>query len=171
MDGTNVPAAASSQPAKHGGTDEIVPYEAAMVRDPRLALSEGSLFFEGQGKVQEAFRNITARLREIGVDYAVVGGMALLQHGYRRYTEDVDLLVTNEGLKRIHAELVGLGYVRAFKNSKTLEMPHWASRLNSCSPEDIPVTANQSPYPSLTQSTPVSSLTEFVTSTWKSSLS
>jgi hypothetical protein len=35
--------------------------------------------------------------------------MALFHHGLRRFTEDVDILVTKEGLKKIHAELAGLG--------------------------------------------------------------
>ena len=44
----------------------------------------------------------------------------MFQHGYRRFTEDVDLLVTREGLKEIHRELEGLGYRRPFQGSKNL---------------------------------------------------
>jgi hypothetical protein len=36
--------------------------------------------------------------------------MALVAHGYRRTTEDVDILVTEQGLKALHEALVGLGY-------------------------------------------------------------
>lgn len=36
--------------------------------------------------------------------------MALFLHGYRRFTEDVDLLVTANGLRQIHRELNGHGY-------------------------------------------------------------
>ena len=46
-----------------------------------------------------------------GIPYCVAGGMALFQHGYRRFTEDVDILVTREGLREIHAGLDGLGYL------------------------------------------------------------
>jgi hypothetical protein len=59
-------------------------------------------------------------LAELGIDYAVVGGMAMFQHGYRRFTEDVDLLVTREGLKAIHEKLDGLGYSPPFQGSKNL---------------------------------------------------
>ncbi len=76
-------------------------------------MSEGSLFFEGKGKVQVALQRIARRLNEIGIPYAVVGGMALFHYGHRRFTEDVDILVTREGLKQIHAALDGLGYVRS----------------------------------------------------------
>lgn len=98
----------------------ILAYEKQLDRDPRWALSEGSRFFEEKSKVQEALRKITRRLGGLGIDYAIVGGMALFHHGHRRFTEDVDLLVTKEGLKLIHAELEGLGYVPPFKGSKQL---------------------------------------------------
>ncbi len=51
-------------------------------------MSEGSVFFEGQGAVQQAMRRICKRLDDLGVPYAIVGGMALFQHGFRRFTED-----------------------------------------------------------------------------------
>jgi hypothetical protein len=41
-------------------------------------------------------------LKDLGIPYAVVGGKALFQHGLRRFTEDVDLLVTKNDLKIIH---------------------------------------------------------------------
>ncbi len=44
----------------------------------------------------------------------------MFQHGYRRFTEDMDILVTREGLQRIHEALEGLGYVRLFSQSKAL---------------------------------------------------
>lgn len=86
----------------------------------RWALAEGSRFFEERSAVQDTLRNIVRRLDEIGVPYVVVGGLALFAHGFRRFTEDVDLLVTEEGLQRIHKELEGLGYVPPFKGSKHL---------------------------------------------------
>jgi hypothetical protein len=73
-----------------------------------------------QSEVQKALRRIAARLNELEIPYAVVGGMALFQHGYRRFTEDVDILVTLEGLEKIHESLDGLGYVRPFSKSKNL---------------------------------------------------
>lgn len=91
-----------------------------MSADLRWALSEGSLFFEGKGAVQETLRKVTRRLRELGIPYAVVGGLALFSHGLRRFTEDVDILVTAESLKQIHQQLEGLGYLPPFTNSKHL---------------------------------------------------
>lgn len=63
---------------------------------------------------------ITRRLDELGVLYATAGAMALFAHGYRRFTEDVDLLVTRAGLSTIHEKLDGLGYLPPFQGSRNL---------------------------------------------------
>jgi hypothetical protein len=99
----------------------IVPaYEKRLDRDGRWALSEGSRHFEEKGAVQDALHRIARRLEELGIPYAVSGGMALFKHGFRRFTEYVDILVTRDGLKAIHAHLEGLGYVPPFNGSKNL---------------------------------------------------
>jgi hypothetical protein len=67
-----------------------------------------------------ALRKIAGKLNELGIDYVVVGGMAMFQHGYRRFTDDVDLLVTREGLKKVRQNLDGLGYRPPFHGSKHL---------------------------------------------------
>jgi hypothetical protein len=98
----------------------FITFEDRLARDSHWAMSEGSLFFENKGAVQESLRRIARRLNELGIPYAVAGGMALFHHGYRRFTEDVDILVTREGLKAIHDALEGRGYVRPFERSKNL---------------------------------------------------
>ncbi|HVS73213.1 MAG TPA: hypothetical protein VHQ47_18300 [Phycisphaerae bacterium] len=98
----------------------VAPYEEQLSLNRAWALMEGSMYFEQKSKVHEALTRITRRLNELGIPYAVVGGMALFQHGYRRFTEDVDLLVTRPGLKAIHEHLDGLGYVPPFEKSKNL---------------------------------------------------
>ncbi|MCA9236532.1 MAG: hypothetical protein KDA44_13745 [Planctomycetales bacterium] len=95
-------------------------YEDRLSADVNWALHEGSMHFEGDSAVHRTLRNMARRLSEMGVDYAIAGGMALFFHGYRRFTEDVDVLVTPAGLARIHAELEGRGYVRPFETSKNL---------------------------------------------------
>jgi len=99
---------------------DVFSYEQLLDRDWGWALSEGSRFFEEKSAVQDALRKIARRLGDLGVPFAVAGGMALYKHGYRRFTEDVDLLVTREGLKVIHDRLSGLGYVPPFAGSKQL---------------------------------------------------
>ena len=48
----------------------------------------------------------------------VIGAVALMAYGYPRFTEDIDLVLTKEGLDAFHQELVGLGYVPAFQGAK-----------------------------------------------------
>jgi len=82
------------------------------------AFDEGLRFFAGKGMVNNALTEIVKRLRELGIDYTVIGAVALNQYGYRRFTEDIDLLLTPEGLERFREELIGLGYRPAFEGAQ-----------------------------------------------------
>lgn len=104
-------------------------YEQQLSANLQWALREGSLHFEQKSAVQATLRKITARLDDLHIDYAVVGGMALFQHGFRRFTEDVDILVTREGLKILHAQLEGRGYVPPFTGSKNLRDAEFGVRI------------------------------------------
>ena len=83
-------------------------------------MSEGSRYFEEKSAVQDALYRIAHRLEGLDIPYAVAGGMALFKHGFRRFTEDVDILVTRDGLNTIHTHLEVLGYVPPFGGSKNL---------------------------------------------------
>ncbi|QJW93377.1 nucleotidyltransferase family protein [Frigoriglobus tundricola] len=98
----------------------VVPYELRLNANPRWALLEGSMHFEKESKVHDSLRRITKRLDDLGVPYALVGGMALFLHGYRRFTDDVDILVTKESLALIHEKLEGSGYLPPFEGSRHL---------------------------------------------------
>lgn len=95
-------------------------YEELLKHNGRWALDQGGFHFQEQSDVQKTLRRIARRLDELGVDYAVAGGMALFKHGFRRFTEDIDILVAREALKVIHNQLEGLGYVPPFTGSKNL---------------------------------------------------
>lgn len=75
-------------------------------------------FFMAQGPVHKTMRNLARRLQDENIDYAIIGGMALVLHGYQRLTVDVDLLMTREGLSKFVEQLVGRGYVAAFAEAK-----------------------------------------------------
>lgn len=81
-------------------------------------LRETGKFFMKTDEVHDTLRRVTRRLQEMGIDYALIGGMALFAHGYRRYTTDVDLLITPAGLDAIHKELVGRGFVPRFPGAR-----------------------------------------------------
>jgi hypothetical protein len=107
----------------------MVTYEQLLDRNVDWALREGSMHFEEKNSVHRTLRKITQRLEEMGISYAIVGGMALFFHGFRRFTEDVDILVTPEGLKEIHRRLEGLGYVSPFTGSKQLRGAEYGVRI------------------------------------------
>jgi hypothetical protein len=80
--------------------------------------AEGLRYFMGEGTLNKTLTRLSADLEEHGIDYAVIGAVALLAHGYPRFTEDIDLVMTAEGLRKFHEELVGLGYVPAFPGAR-----------------------------------------------------
>jgi putative nucleotidyltransferase-like protein len=79
---------------------------------------EARRYFMGKGRLNKTLERLTTDLEEHGIQYAVIGAGALLAHGYPRLTEDIDLLMTREGLEKFHAELIGLGYAPAFPGAK-----------------------------------------------------
>ncbi len=99
---------------------ELIPYEKRLHEDRRWAMAQGGGYFRKDNDVFKTMYRIAGRLDALGIPYAVVGGMALFEHGFERFTDDVDLLVTPENLKVIHERLEGLGYVPPFTGSKQL---------------------------------------------------
>jgi len=97
-----------------------IAYEQLLDRQLQWALQEGSMHFEEKSAVHLTLRKIAQRLAELKIPYAVAGGMALFFHGFRRFTEGVDILVTPEGLQQIRRDLEGLGYVPVFSGSRSL---------------------------------------------------
>jgi hypothetical protein len=95
-------------------------FEAKLKRGGAAAIEHIGRFFMGEDVVTQTLRRISSRLDELGIPYAVAGGMALGAHGFVRATADVDILVTQEGLGSVHKELEGLGYVPPFTGSKNL---------------------------------------------------
>ena len=80
--------------------------------------AEGLRYFMGEGTLNKTLARLSNDLEEHGISYAVIDAVALLAHGYPRFTEDIDLVMTAEGLEKFHEELVGLGYVPAFPGAK-----------------------------------------------------
>ena len=91
-------------------------------RDPRLVGHAGrpfefwegmkqlDQFFQGKDPVHKSMLRIVKRLEKAKIPYVVVGGMALYIHNYRRATNDVDLLLTPEGLAEFRKRFVPKHY-------------------------------------------------------------
>ena len=71
---------------------------------------EGLRYFMGEGELNKTIARLGRDLDKHGIEYAVIDAVALTAHGYPRFTADVDLILTREGLEIFHRELVGLGY-------------------------------------------------------------
>ncbi len=61
--------------------------------------------------IATALDSLRRRLSQEGIPFAVIGALALRHYGYVRHTEDIDILLTPEGLDKLHATLVGQGLV------------------------------------------------------------
>ena len=83
-----------------------------------VILREVDEFFMAEGPVHKTMRSLAMRLSQEGIDYALVGGMSLVLHGYRRETVDVDILLSKEGYRRFIETVVGRGYVPLFPGSR-----------------------------------------------------
>ncbi|HET6973845.1 MAG TPA: hypothetical protein VFH96_07440 [Pyrinomonadaceae bacterium] len=79
---------------------------------------EARRYFMGEGTLNKTLARLSSDLEERGIDYMVIGAVALLAHGYPRFTEDIDLVMTAEGLQKFHEELIGLGYTPAFPGAR-----------------------------------------------------
>lgn len=80
--------------------------------------AEGLRYFMGEGNLQGTLAQLSSDLKSHGIDYMVIGAVALLAYGYPRFTEDIDLVLTPEGLEKFHRELIGLGYAPAFQGAR-----------------------------------------------------
>jgi len=99
---------------------EVTPYEHRLAKSFDFAISEAEHLYRGQGRLRRTYDRLTERLESLGIAYGVVGGYALILHGVRRFTEDIDILITGEGLDSIHRQLVDLGYLPVARGSRNL---------------------------------------------------
>jgi hypothetical protein len=83
-------------------------------------VAHASDFFMSKADVQHALRKLIRVLEEAGIPYAIAGAMALNEYGYRRVTEDIDLLLTRDGLEALKRRALGRGYVEKFPGSRGL---------------------------------------------------
>ncbi len=101
-----------------------------VLQNPTATFEEGLRFFNGSGLVNQTLKQLARDLEERGIDYAVIGAIALNQHGYKRFTSDIDVLLTKNGLQKFQNELVGRGYRPAFPG---------ATRKFRATSENVPI--------------------------------
>jgi hypothetical protein len=77
-------------------------------------------YFMHDADVHRALVKLIDVLEREHIPYAIAGAMALNEYGYRRVTDDVDVLLTREGLARLKSVVLGRGYLEKFPGSKGL---------------------------------------------------
>ena len=74
----------------------------------------------GESKVQATLSRIARCLDDLGIDFALAGGLAVGARGHLRLTVDVDILITADGLARFKARWLGRGYVERSPGSRSV---------------------------------------------------
>ena len=69
---------------------------------------EARRYFMGEGILNKTLERLSTDLETHGIDYMVIGAVALLAHGYPRFTEDIDLVMTSEGIEKFHSKANGV---------------------------------------------------------------
>lgn len=101
-------------------------------------VAHSARFFMDDSDVHRALRKLIATLDEHAIPYAIVGAMALNAYGYRRVTNDVDVLLTARGLAELKAHTLGRGYVEKFPGSKGLRDPEHGVAIDVLLAGDYP---------------------------------
>ena len=97
---------------------ERLTYEQRLRESFVATLREAGEFFSGRGDVYRTLQRLAERLDQEQIPYALIGGLALACHGLVRMTQDVDILLTVEGLAAFRARCVGRGYTLAFPGAQ-----------------------------------------------------
>jgi hypothetical protein len=77
---------------------------------PLVERDEALLLLEGRGMILDIAREVSVLMRAAGIDGAVIGGVAVVLHGYVRTTLDVDVFVPDPP-ERLADVLKSAGYV------------------------------------------------------------
>jgi len=83
---------------------------AAALRTYRQLLQAAWVREVPVGPVDETLARVGRVLREAEIPFAIAGGFAVIEHGYERFTKDVDLLVYARDLPRAMKALRAAGF-------------------------------------------------------------
>lgn len=94
--------------------------DEALAERFEAALERIGAYFMNSSPLQKAAADIARRLDEMHIDYAIAGALCLAAHGVMRATEDVDVLLTRDGLERFKESWLGRGYVNLRPGGKAV---------------------------------------------------
>jgi hypothetical protein len=115
-------------------------------RDPLVAMAQKK---QGKDPASVSMRRLVKKLEKAKIPHAVMGGMAVYVHGYHRFTDDVDILVTPEGLRAFRERYVPKDYEQVQGRTRK-----FVDRVNGVS-VDLLVTGGIPGIPGFRQQTPI----------------
>lgn len=74
----------------------------------------------GKSRVHAAAARIAATLTEANIPFAIAGALAVNEHGHVRMTDDVNILLTPDGLERFKALRLDRGWIEKSPGSRRL---------------------------------------------------
>jgi hypothetical protein len=80
-------------------------------------IREADAFFSGESKIHKTLARVTQRLDDLGIDFALAGGLAVGLRGHLRVTVDIDIVISDDGLRRFKDHWLGRGYSEKFAGS------------------------------------------------------
>lgn len=92
----------------------------------------------GESPVQKAAQGIARLLEGAGIDCAIAGALRLGAHGLVRATEDVDVLVTREGLERFKSAWLGRDDVNLRPGGKAVRDTVYGVKIDFLVTGDFP---------------------------------
>jgi hypothetical protein len=95
-------------------------YEQELSHSFETVLREADALYGGTGRLQQTYQRLAARLERLGIAFELVGGFALIRHGVRRFTEDIDMLVRPRDFDALKDDLLGSGYVSIPGSSRSI---------------------------------------------------
>jgi hypothetical protein len=87
-------------------------------RNYEAGLEQARRYFMGDADVQRAARRLAATLAQMEIPYVICGALAVSAYGHARMTQDVDVLLTAENLRKFKERWLGRGWVERFAGSK-----------------------------------------------------
>jgi hypothetical protein len=112
--------------------------EEQIRRNYEVGLENARRYFMGSADVQLAAKRLAAALNDLGIDYAICGALAVTAHGHARMTQDVDVLLTAEGLARFKERWLGRGWVERFPGSKGMRDAEYDIKIDVLLAGDYP---------------------------------
>jgi hypothetical protein len=92
---------------------------------PLSPVAEAQMFFDDLGPVPETYRRLRDILAREGIPYIVIGAMSVNAHGFVRATQDIDVCMRADDLRRFKDNCVGkeflpvAGRTRRFMDAET----------------------------------------------------